>query len=356
MSEIFERGYVGRLEHSITSAVSELHAGPNFSTRPDPTWKKRRPNPTWPANFGQFLDPTRPAGLSIKRKNHKTPSHEHRVAFRKLMKSLSTHPTSQINAVYHECFVFCAIVHRQYSVQITLYNWAYWLVLQPMANWLASALPVAYAVSFEFDGINVTSQHVMAQMLWCTPLMLLLGFYDQFSKDCRARKVSAHWCFYERTNEREAGYKLLWWCLPPQLAVKQRDRRRHWRRHFYNWCSQQLQYNSRAIVTLSLIFAVRYVAHYILKTTREILTIQLRPTLCKLKCKIKHIYQGTLKLNFSFWPNWTRPNPPFPVNFLTRRDPTRPGSRVVQLCAVLLLNSSIPKNAPKLCYIMFVKV
>jgi len=32
-----------------------------------------------------------------------------------------------------------------------------------MANWLASALPVANAVSFEFDDINVTAQRVMTQ-------------------------------------------------------------------------------------------------------------------------------------------------------------------------------------------------
>jgi len=30
-----------------------------------------------------------------------------------------------------------------------------------MANWLALALPAADEVSFEFDGINVTAQHVM---------------------------------------------------------------------------------------------------------------------------------------------------------------------------------------------------
>jgi len=56
---------------------------------------------------------------------------------------------------------------------------------------------------------------------------------------------------------------------------------------------------------------------YTLKTTREILSIQL-----KLKCKIKHTYQDTLQLNFSLWPNWTRPDPPFPAIFLTRLDPT----------------------------------
>jgi len=35
-------------------------------------------------------------------------------------------------------------------------------------------------------------------------------------------------------------------------------------------------------------------------------------TLYKLKCKIKYIYQGTLKLNFSLWANWTRPDPTRP--------------------------------------------
>jgi len=32
--------------------------------------------------------------------------------------------------------------------------------MQPMANWLASALPVADAVSFEFDDINVIAQRL----------------------------------------------------------------------------------------------------------------------------------------------------------------------------------------------------
>ena len=47
-----------------------------------------------------------------------------------------------------------------------------------MENWLASALPVADAVSFEFDGINVTAQHVMARSV---PLMRLLAFYETSS-------------------------------------------------------------------------------------------------------------------------------------------------------------------------------
>jgi len=43
-----------------------------------------------------------------------------------------------------------------------------------MANWLASALPVADAVSFEFDGINATAQYVM--MAQRAPLMRLLAW------------------------------------------------------------------------------------------------------------------------------------------------------------------------------------
>jgi len=61
--------------------------------------------------------------------------------------------------------------------------------MQPMANWLASALPVADAVSFEFDGINVTTQHVMTRSV---PLLCLLVFYDQFIKDYRGSQVPSH--------------------------------------------------------------------------------------------------------------------------------------------------------------------
>ena len=45
--------------------------------------------------------------------------------------------------------------------------------MQLMANWLASALPVADAVLFEFDDIDVTAQHVITQtaplMAACSP-------------------------------------------------------------------------------------------------------------------------------------------------------------------------------------------
>jgi len=36
--------------------------------------------------------------------------------------------------------------------------------MQLMENWLASALPVADAVSFEFDDINVTAQRVRQRL------------------------------------------------------------------------------------------------------------------------------------------------------------------------------------------------
>jgi len=58
-----------------------------------------------------------------------------------------------------------------------------------MAKWPASALPVADLVSFEFDGINVTAQHKMTQT---APLMRLLAFYDQFTKDYRGSQVQSH--------------------------------------------------------------------------------------------------------------------------------------------------------------------
>jgi len=61
--------------------------------------------------------------------------------------------------------------------------------MQPITKWPASALPVADAVSFEFDGVNVTSQHVMIQtapliswaILWWPPARLLRPVYQRLS-------------------------------------------------------------------------------------------------------------------------------------------------------------------------------
>jgi len=47
--------------------ISELHAGPNFATRPGKG--VTRPDPTRPAKINKFLNPTRPAGLFIRCKN-----------------------------------------------------------------------------------------------------------------------------------------------------------------------------------------------------------------------------------------------------------------------------------------------
>ena len=73
-----------------------------------------------------------------------------------------------------------------------------------MANWPASALPVADAVSFEVDDINVTAQRVMTQtatlMAACSP------FTTSLSKTIVVVKFGL---FYERTGEREMGYKRL---------------------------------------------------------------------------------------------------------------------------------------------------
>jgi len=49
----------------------------------------------------------------------------------------------------------------------------------PASNGKLASFSVADAVLFEFDGINVTSQHVMTQT---APLLHMLAFYDQFIK------------------------------------------------------------------------------------------------------------------------------------------------------------------------------
>ena len=63
----------GRMSHSRQSVsnttfltmqhVSELHAGPNFATRPNP--EKAWPVPTRPAKIHEFLDPSRPDPLKF---------------------------------------------------------------------------------------------------------------------------------------------------------------------------------------------------------------------------------------------------------------------------------------------------
>ena len=164
-------------------------------------------------------------------------------------------------------------------------------------------LQVADAVSFEFDGINATAQHVMARPV---PLMRLLAFYDQFIKDYRSSQVSAHWCFLWEDMWARSGIQTADDRLLPQLAVKQRDRRRYWWRHVHSWCGEQ---SSHSVTPRWYSFIIRHIALYTLKTTREILNIQLEHWA---DCKIKYKYQGTLKLKVGLWPNWTRPDPTRP--------------------------------------------
>ena len=51
-----------------------------------------------------------------------------------------------------------------------------------MENWLASALPVADAVSFESDDINVTAQRVMTQTQTATLIAACSPFMTSSSK------------------------------------------------------------------------------------------------------------------------------------------------------------------------------
>ena len=57
----------------------------------------------------------------------------------------------------------------------------------------------------------------------------LLAFYDQFIKDYHCSQVPAHWCFYERTGEREVGYKRLMIVCRRSSASNDNT-----------WCSEQL--------------------------------------------------------------------------------------------------------------------
>ena len=144
----------------------------------------------------------------IRSVSQQTPRHVHRAAVRTLMRSFSIHPTFRISKVSRRFLCFFSrnrlststvfgsdISLRQDSavraLQLSILTNVYVsclpcprqlvavLVLHAMENLLALALPVADAVSFEFDGINVTAQHVMARSV---PLMRLLAFYDQFIK------------------------------------------------------------------------------------------------------------------------------------------------------------------------------
>jgi len=78
--------------------------------------------------------------------------------------------------------------------------------MPPMENWLASALPVVDAVSFEFNDMNVTAQRVMTQtatlMAACSPST------TSSSKTIVIVKFRRTDVFM-RGHEREAGYRRL---------------------------------------------------------------------------------------------------------------------------------------------------
>jgi len=82
--------------------------------------------------------------------------------------------------------------------------------------------------------------------------------------------------------------------LPPQLAVKQRDTRLHWWRHFYGWHSEHYSHTSMTLPLIDIHRLSRCLI-YTESYTREILNRPTAGTLYNLKCKIKYRYQGTLK-------------------------------------------------------------
>jgi len=141
--------------------------------------------------------------------------------------------------------------------------------MQPMANWLASELPVADAVSFEFDGISVTAQHVMAET---APLMATcLPFATSSSKTIvKFRRTDV----FMRGHVSEKWDTNGSWSSAPQLVAKQR----HWWRgdDGISTADAANNWDGHASVTLPLIDIYHPSRRLILKTTREILNIQLK--------------------------------------------------------------------------------
>jgi len=112
----------------------------------------------------------------------------------------------------------------------------------------------------------------------------LLAFYDQFIKDYR--QVPAHWCFYERTCEREVGYKRLM-IVCSAACCETAPLTRRWWRHFYSWCCEQLRWSCERDAA-----ADRYLPSVTSPYTENYTgdTEYTAETLFKLKCLIKRIY------------------------------------------------------------------
>jgi len=105
-----------------------------------------------------------------------------------------------------------------------LYNWVYWqcLSIVPALSHTIKSLYSSHAANGKLASFSAASCWCGVIWIWryqrhSTPCDdtdsasdgRLLAFYDQFIKDYRSSQVPAHWCFYERTGEREVGYKRL---------------------------------------------------------------------------------------------------------------------------------------------------
>ena len=139
-----------------------------------------------------------------------------------------------------------------------------------MANWLVSALPVADAVSFEFDDINVTAQHVMTQTV---PLMAACSPFTTSSSKTIVVVKFRRTDVFERTGEREVGYKRF-------MKVCRRSSASNLKTimmaTFYSRCSEQLTWSWQRDAVPdrdSPSVTSPYSLYGTLKTTREILSI-----------------------------------------------------------------------------------
>ena len=153
----------------------------------------------------------------------------------------------------HEFFAFLAqasfyidsIWFRLFAeTRLALYNWVY----SQMSIYL-SYLPCPRQLSrCSSHAANGKLASFSAASCWCGVILnltistsqhsvwwhsdsdgRLLAFYDQFIKDDRGSQVPAHWCFYERTGEREMGYKRLMIVCRRSSASNDNT-----------WCSEQL--------------------------------------------------------------------------------------------------------------------
>jgi len=119
----------------------------------------------------------------------------------------------------------------------------------------------------------------------------LLAIYDQFIKDYHGSQVLVHWCFYERTCEREVGYKrLITVCCRRLLRNSATDVKTIMMATFLQLMQRTIKMscqrdaaadtNSPSVTSLYSLYTENYTGD----------TEYTAKTLCKLKYKIKHIY------------------------------------------------------------------